>query len=160
MFGLFDIVKIKKLKGYAEFFELFSLQDTKNLKKLLAIVKIFELDEVQLKCIIRVRQSSEFLDLINANDAIKVIIKETKKLLLCKEPCCDIEIEFYGKELDALINLASKENEALYIVPANNNKDIELRLNDNDHNYITFSLKKYNGEEIKSKIKQIYKLKN
>lgn len=157
MFG-FGIIKINRLNKTAEYFNLLNLQHTKDLIELQSIIKLFNLENLMLKCIARVTQSSKLLNFSDSNSDIKVIIKKTKKLLLNKEPCYDIEVEFYGKSLNVLIELAAKESEALYIIPQDiQNKDIEFILNDNDHNYIRFSTQKYNVNEIRTKIKEILK---
>lgn len=46
------------------------------------------------------------------------------------------------------------EGEALYIITTDiTSNDIELILNDNDHNYINFSIEKYDVKELEQKVK-------
>jgi hypothetical protein len=154
----FEKTKIRRLKGIAEFFSLLDLDNEKDLIKLLEIIDLFELDEVPLKCMTRVPQDSVFFELDKTDEKIIVDIKKTFKPLLSKKQQYDIEIEFHGISLKRIINLASKEGEALRIIPkCEKNNDIELIINDNDHNYINFSIKKYDVDNIRSQIKTILK---
>lgn len=156
MFG-FDIIKVNKIKKMAQYFKLLDFQNQKDLAELKAIINLFELDEIALKGIVRVSQDSGFLNLPQIDETVIVNIKKTFNLPLSKKKQHDIELDFYGKIIDKIIELASQEGEALYIISKNDSKDIEFILNDNDHNYINFSTLKYDVDEIRSKIKMIIK---
>lgn len=139
--------------GHAKYFSLYDLESKKDLDELLAIISLFNLDNICLKSLITVEQDSEFLKLGN-NKNFKLEIVKTGKRPLSKKEYQEIELEFIGAEIESLIRLAAKEGQALYITSVDDDM-IELILNDNDHNYITYSTKTYKNEEIKAKIKSI-----
>lgn len=154
----FGIIKKHRIKKKASFFELLDLYEHNDLEKLKAIINVFELDIILLKCVIRVPVDSKLLNLSNMVESVVVNITKTKKYLLSKKMHSDVEIEFYGEILPTILDIAADEGEALYIIPKDiTNNDIELILNDNDHNYINFSMGKYDVKEIERKVKLILK---
>lgn len=154
-FGFFKINRIKKKASY---FELLDLYEHDNLEKLKAIISVFELDKILLKCVIRVPIDSKFLNFSNMVETAVVNITKTKKYLLSKKMYSDIQIEFYGEFLATILDIAAMEGEALYIIPKEaTSNDIELILNDNDHNYINFSIEKFDVKELEQKVKFVLK---
>lgn len=154
----FGVVKTHRIKKIGSYFELLDLYDQNDLEKLKEVIDIFKLDEILLKCVIRIPADSKLLDLSSISKSIVVNIKKTKKYILSKKMQSDVEIEFYGEMLSKILDIAAEEGEALYIIPKDiENEDIELILNDNDHNYINFSMKKYNVKEVEQKAKLILK---
>lgn len=152
----FGIIKKNRIKKIGSYFELLDLYDKNDLEKLKAVIDIFNLDEILFKCMIRIPADSKLLNLSSTSDSIVVNIKNTKKYALSKKMQSDVEIEFYGEMLPKVLDIAAKEGEALYIIPKDvDNKDIEIILNDNDHNYINFSMKKYDVKEVEQKIKTV-----
>ena len=154
----FKIIKKHIIKKSGSYFELLDLHQHNDLEKLKAIVKVFELDSILLKCIIRTPVDSELLKLSKDVESLVINVKKTKKYLLSKKMYSDVEIEFYGELLPMILDIAAIEGEALYIIPKDiTNNDIELILNDNDHNYINFSINKYDVKDIEQKLNVILK---
>ncbi len=152
----FGIIKKNRIKKIGSYFELLDLYDKNDLEKLKAVIDIFNLDEILFKCMIRIPVDSKLLNLSSISDSIVVNVKNTKKYVLSKKMQSDVEIEFYGEMLPKVLDIAAKEGEALYIIPKDiDNKEIEIILNDNDHNYINFSMKKYDVKEVEQKIKNV-----
>lgn len=155
---MFGIIKMNIIKKQGSYLELLDLHEHRSLEKLKSIVSTFELDKILLKCAIRVPVNSELLTLSNTIESVTTNIKKTKKYLFSKKMYSDADIVFYGDNLLKILDIVAKEDEALYIVPKDKkNKDIEMILNNNDHNYINFSMKKYDAREIKRKVKIILK---
>ena len=152
------VIKKHRMKKSGSYFELLDLYERNDLEKLKAIITIFDLDKTLLKCVIRIPVDSNILNLSDLSDSILINIKKTKKYLFSRKMYSDVEIEFCGDMLPVILDIAAKEGEALYIISKDiTNNDIELILNDNDHNYINFSTDKYNIKEIERKVKHIIK---
>lgn len=143
--------------GHAKYFNLYDFENRKHLDELLAIINLFNLDHIYLESLITVEQDSEFLNLQN-NESFKMEIVKTGKRPFNKKEYHEIKLNFFGIEIESLIRLAAKEGVALYIASVDSDI-IEMILNDNDHNYITYSTKSYNAKDIKDKIKNIKRRK-
>lgn len=146
------------MRDYAKYFNLYDFENEKDINELLAIINLFELEDIPLKSSITVEQDSEFLNL-GRYENFNLEILKTGKRPLNKKEYHEIKLSFLGIMLASVIKLAAKEGVALYISSVDDDR-IELILNDNDHNYITYSTSKYITNEIKDKIKTIRKTKN
>ncbi|MDR1940051.1 MAG: hypothetical protein LBQ40_04570 [Clostridiales bacterium] len=145
------------INGFDKYFSLYDFEKEKDINELSAIIGLFDLDDVPLESSITVEHDSQFLNF--GKDAnIRLETVKTGKRLFRKSQYHEIKLEFLGSMLESVIKLAAKEGVALYIASVGND-DIEMILNDNDHNYIIYSTSKYNADKIKDKIRDIKKNK-
>lgn len=151
-------IKVNRRKATAEYFALYDLSIRKNFNKLMAIIDVFNLENCLLIGNLNVPEDCNFLDIKSADVDLKII--KTQKRLLSKKLDHDIEISFKGSNIRKVMELLVKETLAIWIVSAGDDNRIEMSLNDNDHNFITFSTKAYDVNEVKEQIKTILKNKN
>ena len=91
-------------------------------------------------------------------DELANLLKKTSKKLFSKNLFHEIDVGFCGKWLVEIIKLTIKEDTTLFILPFDKEgsvSKVELLINDDEFSAITFSIDKYDYDEIISKIKQI-----
>ena len=150
-------LKLNRIKETAEYFALYDLSVQKDFNELIAIINVFNLENCLLSGSLNVPEDSKFLDIKCSDVDLKII--KTQKRLLSKKIDHDIEISFKGSSIRKVMELLAKEDLAIWIVSAGNDNRIEMSLNDNDHNFITFSTILYDVNEVKKQIKTILKNK-
>lgn len=141
------------------FFSLKNISNKSNLVKLLKILSLFELHNTQLVGSAFVEQNSAFFTASKDIDSgIKTTVKKTNKRLFSKYPFYEIDVVFFGKWLVEIINLAIKEDTTVFVIPVDE-KDcvsrVEFLMNEKEFSSVTFSIDKYNYDEIITKIKTI-----
>lgn len=138
------------------FFTLSNLNNTKNLNKFISIIDIFELKTTDLIGFCFAPHEADFSEqLFNIDKSIvygRIISKATGAT------SGDTRIQFNGTQIGKVIELLSRNDIPLYIIPTDNIdgiSKIEIVAHDREYSSISFSEDVYNHDEIISKINDI-----
>lgn len=130
--------------------------------KIIEMIRIFELDNLSVKCVFFVENNNSFLAEIEniIGRKAEVIVKDKgKKGKIFRRPASSsMTIIFKGTLLGRVLELGIKHEESLDIecFDESNITFLKAALFDNDGSCINFNIEKYDTQTIKDKVNRIF----